>query len=219
MKPLLSLMLVLVLIFASTFVIIKTTGVLSIEQIRRLLDTAQHADPIYVSSIVVILLFADLFIAMPTLTITILSGYFLGPLAGALSALLGLSLAGVGGYLLSYRYGDKLLNFLLKEPAKRSEAVETFVRHGAIVILLSRAMPILPEVSACMAGISKMRFSRFLLLWLSSAIPYAVIGAHAGAMSSLENPKPAIFAVIGISTVLWLGWFAVRKRQPPHAKH
>lgn len=213
MKPMFTLILILMLIFASTFLLFNATGLLSIEHIRLWLDAAQHVDPVYVSAIVVTLLFADLFIAMPTLTITLLSGYFLGPLAGALSAILGLSLAGIGGYLFSYRYGDYLLKLLLKHPAKRAEAVDTFVQHGGMVILLSRAMPILPEVSACMAGISRMRFSRFMMLWLCSTVPYAIIGAYAGAISTLENPKPAIFTAIGMSAVLWLGWFVFKKRR------
>ncbi|GAA0349459.1 hypothetical protein GCM10009092_12320 [Bowmanella denitrificans] len=206
MKALFPLVLCLVLVFACTFVLIKSTGLLTIEQIRVWLDAAQYANPLYVGAMVVTLLFADLFIAIPTLTITLLSGYFLGPLFGALSAILGLSLAGIGGYAISYRFGDKLLNLLLKDAAKRKEATDTFVRHGAIVILLARAMPILPEVSACLAGISKMHFGKFMLLWLCSAVPYAVIGAYAGALSSMDNPKPAILAAVGITTVLWLGW-------------
>ncbi|MBT1063212.1 VTT domain-containing protein [Bowmanella sp. Y26] len=215
MKALLTLVLPLVLLFASTFVIIKSTGLLTIEQIRLWLEAAQHANPLYVSSMVVALLFADLFIAVPTLTIIILSGYFLGPLAGALSAIIGLSLAGMGGYGISYRYGDKLIRKLQKDASKHQQAVHTFARHGPILILLARALPILPEVTSCLAGISRMRFAKFMLLWLCSSVPYAMIGAYAGAISSIENPKPAIFTAIGMSTLLWLGWLVAKRRISP----
>jgi len=75
------------------------------------------------------------------------------------------------------------------------------------MILLSRAMPILPEVTACLAGMTKMKFSKFILAWLISTIPYVLIISYAGSASSIENPKPAIYTAIGISVTLWSGWY------------
>jgi len=80
------------------------------------------------------------------------------------------------------------------------------------VILLSRGSPILPEVSACMAGMTRMPLGKFLVLWLASSVPYAVIAAYAGSISSLDNPQPAIFAAIGLMSVLWISWLVVRRR-------
>ncbi len=81
------------------------------------------------------------------------------------------------------------------------------------MILLSRAMPILPEVTACLAGMTKMKFSRFLLAWCLSTIPYVLIVSYAGSVSSLENPKPAIYTAIGISATLWAGWYLFNKKR------
>jgi len=78
MKTLLKLFLSLAAVFASTFLIAKLFGLLSVAQIENWLGQAQQLSPLYVGSIVALLLFADLFIAVPTLTITILAGYFLG---------------------------------------------------------------------------------------------------------------------------------------------
>ena len=88
-----------------------------------------------------------------------------------------------------------------------------FQAHGAVVILLSRATPILPEVSACMAGITHMPFTRFLLFWLLSTVPYAIIATYAGSISTFENPTPAILAALGLTLVLWLAWFIFRRKQ------
>jgi len=207
MKSLIKVLLVIATFFASTFVIIKLSGVLTLEQIETCLLQAKVLSPLYVGSLVAVLLLADLFIAIPTLTITILAGYFLGPLFGTIAALTGMLLAGVCGYGLSRKYGDTILQFLVKNENKRVEAMQTFQQHGFVMILLARALPILPESSACLAGMTKMKFGKFLLAWLLSAVPYALIAAYAGSVSSIDNPKPAIFAAIGLSGLLWTSWF------------
>jgi len=38
-----------------------------------------------------------------------------------------------------------------------------------------------------------------------------------GAASSLNDPKPAIFAAIGLTGVLWIGWRIFRKRAKRNA--
>jgi len=101
---------------------------------------------------------------------------------------------------------------LIKDDRQRDEAVATFQEHGFVMILLSRAMPILPEVTACLSGMTRMGFGKFLLAWLLSSIPYIALGTYAGSISSFENPKPAIFTAIGISVVLWGALFIYRRR-------
>ncbi|MCU7844874.1 MAG: VTT domain-containing protein [Candidatus Thiodiazotropha sp. (ex Monitilora ramsayi)] len=212
MKPLIKLFLIIAACFAVTFLVIKLSGILTIEQIESWLKMAREASPIYVGSIVALLLFADLFIAIPTLTVTILSGYFLGHAYGAVAALGGTMLAGICGYLLSRFYGEAILGFLLRDEEKRNEAIHTFQRHGFAMILLSRAMPILPETAACLSGMTRMPFYRFLAAWSVSTVPYVLIASYAGSVSSINNPKPAIFTAIGISTLLWLAWFIYHRR-------
>ena len=163
MKPLIKVFLIIATCFAATFLLIKFTGILTVEQIEGWLTQAKELSPIYVGTIVGLLLFADLFIAVPTLTVTILAGYFLGHTYGAVSALIGVILSGVCGYTLSRCYGDIILGFLLKDEGKRNEAIITFQKHGFMMILLSRAMPILPEVTACLSGMTRMPFSKFIL--------------------------------------------------------
>lgn len=207
MKPLIKVFLILAACFATTFLFIKVTGILTVEQIEGWLIQAKELSPIYLGMLVALLLFADLFIAMPTLTIAILSGYFLGHTYGAIAALSGIVLAGICGYILSRYYGDTILGVLVKDEDKRNEAIATFQEHGFMMVLLSRAMPILPEVTACLSGMTRMNFSNFLLAWLISSVPYILIATYAGSISSIENPKPAIFSAIGISLFFWSAWF------------
>jgi len=207
MRPLLKVFIIIAAIFASTFLLIKFSGLLTIEQIEGWLTQAKELSPVYVGTIVVLLLFADLFIAIPTLTVAILAGYFLGHTYGSLAALAGITLAGIFGYVISRKYGGVILGFLLKDESKRSEAIETFQKHGFVMILLSRAMPILPEATACLSGMTRMSFNKFLTAWLISSVPYILIATYAGSISSIENPMPAIFSAIGISIFLWVAWF------------
>lgn len=207
MKSLGKIFLILAAFFAMTFLIMKFTGVLTVEQIEDWLIQAEKLSPIYVGTLIVLLLLADLFIAVPTLTVSILSGYFLGHTYGAVAALSGVLLAGICGYVLSRYFGEAILGFLVKDESKRNEAIFTFKKHGVVMILLSRAMPILPEITACLSGMTRMNFSKFLLAWLISSAPYVLIASYAGSVSSIENPKPAIFTAIGISTFLWVSWF------------
>ncbi|BCL69478.1 hypothetical protein TUMSATVNIG1_14270 [Vibrio nigripulchritudo] len=211
MKALIRIMLVVALAFASTFIILKVAGVLSVEQIEGWLTYAQSLSPIYVGGTTVLLLFADLFVAMPTLTITILSGFFLGQWYGAVAAILGMMLAGTIGYLLGNRFGDRLLNVLIKDTKQIEEAKSAFQKHGFVMILLSRAVPILPEVTACLAGMTGMKFSRFIVAWSISTIPYCLIAVYSGSISSLDDPKPAIITAVLMTSGLWLGWYMFRR--------
>ena len=205
-------MLSLGLVFATTFLLLNATGVVTVAKIETWLTLARDADPLWVAPVIALLLFVDLIISVPTLATITLSGYFLGPVIGALAGVVGLLMAGLGGYVISHRYGDLLLKLVVKDETKRSEAITTFQEHGAVVILLSRASPILPEVSACMAGMTGMPLGKFLALWLASSVPYALIAAYAGSISSVDNPKPAIFAAIGLMSFLWLSLLIVRRR-------
>jgi len=207
MGALLKVFMVLASIFASTFVLIKYSGLLSAEDIKNWLVQAKELSPLYVGAVVALLLFADLFIAIPTLTIAILAGYFLGHTYGSIAALTGIILAGVCGYTISRYYGGAILGFLLKDENKRNDAIRSFQKHGVVMILLSRAMPILPEVSACLAGMTRMPFSKFLATWLASSVPYILIATYAGSISSIEKPMPAVFTAIGISVFFWVAWF------------
>jgi len=212
MKPLLKLSLGLALFFATSFMIAKSTGLFSVEQIEGWLNSAQQLSPVYVGSIVAALLFADLFVAVPTLTVTILAGYFLGFPAGTIAALVGTMMAGVIGYAISFRFGESVMKIISKDPTKIQQIKTTFHAHGFVMILISRAAPIVPEISACLAGFTRMPFARFVTAWTLCTVPYVLIGAYAGSVSSLENPKPAIFAAIGISGTLWLAWFFFRRK-------
>lgn len=213
MKSLIKVFLVLFTFFTFTLFVINYFDLLSIEDIKRYLREAKEISPLYLGLLVSFFLFLDLFIAVPTLSIIILSGYFLGFGYGFLFSLLGVSLAGMSGYLLSYKFGNKFLNFLIKDKEQKKEMTKTFNKHGMAMIILSRAMPILPEASACLSGFTKMKFKKFAFAWYISSIPYILIATYSGSISSIDNPQPAIFTAIGLSLFFWLMWFIYHKKE------
>lgn len=207
MKNLIKAMLALALVFACTFIIIKATGIITLEDIERWLQQARDLSPVYLMLIVVALLFADLFIAIPTMTVTLMAGYFLGWPMGAAAAIGGFFAAGISGYVISRVVGWRLLKYIYKDETKLQEMHDAFSNRASITLICCRALPILPEVSCCMAGATKMNFMRFFLMFCLGTIPYALIVSYAGSISSLEKPTPAILTAITLSTVLWLMWY------------
>ncbi len=211
MKSLFKVILIIALCFASTFVLVQMTDLISIEKIEIWLNDAKNISPLYISAFIIFLMFIDLFISIPTLATIILAGHFMGSQYGALSAICGLMIAGITGYFLGTIFGDKILKLIMKDAAQRNEVKETFNDHGFVMILLSRAMPILPEVTTCIAGMSGMPFLKFLIAWSISIIPYCLFAAYAGSISTLRNPEPAIIVWAILSSVLWTGCFFFNK--------
>ncbi len=210
MKSLVKVMLTLGSLFALTFVAGRLLGILTVENVQNWLEWTGTVDPLVVAGLVVVLLFADLFVAVPTLTITVLSGYSLGFPMGAAAAFFGMSLAAGSGYGLSRIWGQRGIAFLVKDPEERAKLTASFQSCGPIMIMLSRVAPILTEVSACMAGATHMRFGRYCMFFAIGTVPYVLIAAYAGSISSIENPTPAILAVLVLNAVLWILWIMFR---------
>ena len=205
-------MLTLSAIFIAILILGRIFGILTIENIRAVLEYAKTIDLIWVFLAVIVLLFVDIFVTIPTLTTTILAGFFLGFPLGALAAFLGMISAVFTGYGLSRIWGEKGVALILKDEMDRQEMTETFLKSGPFMIIFARGVPMLPEISACMAGATKMRFGKYAVLAVISTLPYALIGTYAGSVSSVDSPQPAIFAALFLYAVLLGGWYLFRRK-------
>lgn len=217
MKSLVQVALVLAVILVFPLIIIGVTGVLTLDDIKSALAAAAQINPMLVAFVVIVLLLLDLFIPVPTLALGLLAGYFLGALYGGLSVAIGVMLAGLTGYTICWYYGPGLLLKIYKDPQKLREMGDIFSTRGTIVLIICRALPMLPEVSCCLAGANRMGFGKFLLCYAIGSVPYAFITAYAGSQSSLSDPRPAIFAGIAILLVLWLAWLIFLRSNKPRA--
>ena len=213
MKPLLKIMALLTVVFACIFVLLNATGLVTIEKIEGWLMAAKSANPLFVGVLVALLLWIDLIIAVPTLATLILAGYFIGAWPGALAGAIGLIASGISGYWLSRHYGDVALKYVLQDTKECERATRSFHRHGPVIIILARALPMLPEVCSCLAGVTGMPFGKFLALWLINVVPYCALAAYAGSVSTLDNPTPAILTAIGLSAFFWSGWAVFNRKQ------
>ena len=212
MRLLIKSILILAAIFTTTLLIIKFSGVLTIQDIKELFETLKSQPSYILGALIVLFLFIDLFIAVPTMTIIILAGYFIGFELAVFYTFIGLLSASLTGYFLSRKYGMKILDKLTSDENQKLEMTQLFNKHGILVLVLSRAVPMLPEISSCLAGTCKMSLKRFLFAWSLGTIPYLCVIAYAGSISNLDNPMPAIYAALGITLLFWFLWLIFMKR-------
>lgn len=161
----------------------------------------------------ILLLIADLVLPLPATLVMSALGYIYGPVAGGLIAGAGSFAAGATGYWLCRLLGESAaVKILGQKDYEKGKRLSTNV--GAWVIVLSRWLPVFPEVVACMAGLVRMPPVYFHLALAAGSLPMGFIYAYIG-HTGLENPKLALLLSIGLPPLLWLSIRAVfRKRLP-----
>ena len=212
MRDLIKVAFILGLAFASTFVLINATGFITEEGIRSFLAEAHDVDPVWLILLVVALLWIDLLIAVPTMLTILMAGYFLGAWVGGAAGATGLMCLGLTGYGMGRRLGRPLLARIYKDEQRLAEIERAFGRNDLLVLFACQALPILPELSCCLAGASQMRFGRFLVGYFVGVVPFAFIVACAGSVSTAADPSPAIYTVIGFNLSLLFLWKMLAKK-------
>ncbi len=147
------------------------------------------------------LLISDLFLPIPTTIIIGAMGAVMGVAEAAFWGWLGLSLAGLTGYGLAQWGGEKWAD-KLASPAEQIRYRNLFDSWGGLAVILSRMLPILPEVLSVLAGLYGMRFKNFLIAVTLGSIPPAIAFAWIG-QQSLEHPGLALWGLVLLTTLLW----------------
>ena len=109
--------------------------------------------------------------------------------------------------VMGHQFGRPVLRRIISDEIRLAEMEEVFARYGLVVLMICRAMPILPEVSCCLAGVTRMRFTKFGFGYLIGTVPYVIVCAWLGAQSSTTDPMPAIWGSAGVTVVMWSFWF------------
>jgi uncharacterized membrane protein YdjX (TVP38/TMEM64 family) len=156
------------------------------------------------------LLIADLALPVPSTGVMSAAGFLYGTAIGGLLSATGSYLAGLLAYGLCRLAGPKGARRLARADDLASNAT-LFQKHGPWLIALSRALPLLPEVSCCLAGLAPMPFRTFAVALACGCVPvgfaYAAIGA-----AGQENPALAIGLSIALPAALWaITWRAFLK--------
>lgn len=151
---------------------------------------------------VIALLVSDLFLPIPATPVMSAAGYLYGWFAGGLLAALGSFLAGATAYLLCRRFGSRVAEAIVGA-ADLEKGHALFVRRGPWLVALSRALPVLPEVIACLAGLAGMPTRSFFISLACGSLPLGFVYAAIGA-AGIERPGLALGLSAAIPVVLWL---------------
>jgi membrane protein DedA with SNARE-associated domain len=150
-----------------------------------LLMNAQHRWVL--AGLVVGLLAADVFLPVPSSLVATGAGVLLGYSLGFAAIWAGLTLGCLLGYWFGATAGRALVSKVVSEEAMAS-AENLFSQFGTLALLISRAVPVLAEVSVVFAGISRMPFRTFGMVVAASnagiGAAYAAIGCFALSVDS-----------------------------------
>ena len=207
MKSLIKLYLIIIGVFALIFALVNLTGLLSVADIKAYLEQIQHAGKLKIFIIVAVLLASDVFLSVPTILIVTYAGHILGFGWGLLAATIGMLTSGTIAYLLCRFSGTKMLRVLIKDKKQIDEVNRIFHRLGFGMLIIARALPMLPEATCCLSGMMKFNFFKFLLYYVLGTLPYAIVLTYLGSISSADNPYPAFIGIGVVYVILYLLWF------------
>jgi len=140
------------------------------------------------------LIVIDLVIPVPSPAVMAALGLIYGPLAGGAIASFGSFLAALVGYTLCRAIGPRAAAWIAG-PRQIERLSEYFERKGMWAIAVSRFIPAVPEVLACMAGLTRMPFGRFTAGNLIGSISVGFLNAYFGSRG-VTNPASAVAVVI-----------------------
>ena len=160
----------------------------------------QYGDWAWIAAIV--LLMADLLLPLPATLVMSALGYIYGPVIGGLISAAGSLMAGSLGYWLCRSLGEKAAIRLLgaKDYAHGKNLSNDI---GGWVVVLSRWLPVFPEVISCMAGLTRMRARYFHVALLCGSLPLGFTYAFVGS-TGISHPAVAIGLSAGLPPLIWM---------------
>ncbi|MDX1540847.1 MAG: VTT domain-containing protein [Geminicoccaceae bacterium] len=148
------------------------------------------------------LLIGDLVLPLPATAIISALGYLYGLVLGGLIGFAGSFLAGALGYGLCRMFGRGAARRILG--ARDLERGERLFRNaGGWLVVLSRWLPVFPEVIACMAGLTRMPAGRFFTALACGSLPLGFAFAAVGA-AGVAYPGLALALSALAPPALWL---------------
>lgn len=148
------------------------------------------------------LLVSDLLLPVPGTVVMSAMGYVYGPWWGGVFSSVGSISGGLLAYGLCRALGHRAAVWLAgEEDLEKGE--QFFRRGGGWVIVLSRWLPLLPEVVACMAGLTRMPFRAFFVALICGCLPLGFVFAAVGAAGK-DSPGLALALSAVLPIVMWL---------------
>lgn len=151
------------------------------------------------------LLIADIALPVPSSAVMAALGIVYGPWLGGTIATVGVTAAGITGYGLARLFGYPLARRLAGAD-NLNEGEKLFNRRGGWLVALSRWVPVLAEVVAFMAGLTRMRFPLFVAALVCGAAPLGFLFA---AIGDAGEDRP--YLVLALSILLPALFWAVAR--------
>jgi uncharacterized membrane protein YdjX (TVP38/TMEM64 family) len=151
--------------------------------------------------VAVLLLMADLFLPLPATLIMSALGYIYGPLIGGLISTAGSFAAGSLGYWLCRLIGESAAMRLLGEKDyERGKKLSGSL--GGWIVVVSRWLPVFPEVISCMAGLTRMSPGYFHAALACGSLPLGFVYAYIGYEGN-TYPWLAISLSVMLPPIIW----------------
>ena len=129
-------------------------------------------------------------------------GYVYGFWLGGLIAAIGSMLAGILAYVLCRTLGRGAAEWIAgKDDLAKGEHLFAGPAGGWIVAL-SRWLPVMPEVIACLAGLARMPWWRFVVAMACGSVPLGYTFAAIGVWGH-DHPTLALILSAGLPPLLW----------------
>jgi uncharacterized membrane protein YdjX (TVP38/TMEM64 family) len=158
----------------------------------------------------ILLLLSDLLFPIPGTVVMSALGLVYGFWLGGLLSASGAMLAGMLGYGVGRFFNEKFAKRWLGEK-DFEKGKNMFEKNGAWVVAMSRALPILPEVLACMAGLVRMPFGKYVIALGCGSLPMGFLFAWIGTVGR-DEPEWGLVFSLGVPAVLWGTAVLMRKR-------
>jgi uncharacterized membrane protein YdjX (TVP38/TMEM64 family) len=140
------------------------------------------------------LICADLFVPMPGPAIMAALGLIYGVLLGGLISVFASFMVGLIGYTLCRALGPRAAAWIAS--AGELERLSGFFeRYGMWAIAVSRLLHWVPEILACLAGLSRMSFPRFATGNLIGSVAVGFINAYFGSRGETD-PETVAFVLV-----------------------
>jgi uncharacterized membrane protein YdjX (TVP38/TMEM64 family) len=161
------------------------------------------------AAIVIGLLASDILLPVPSSLVMILSGVAFGVVWGSVVALIG----SIGGEWLGFeivrKYGRRASARIVGDE-EIEKLARVFARHGAVAVVVTRALPVVMETMSVVAGLSRMPRGTFLAASFIGTLPIVVVYAYAGAVS--RQTGSLVPAIVILLAVAGFGWVIYRAR-------
>lgn len=149
------------------------------------------------------LLAGDVVLPVPSSGVMIANGALFGWIAAtALSFAGSVASALLGGAI--GRRGGPLLQRLVA-PERQDRVADAIEQRGALLIILTRPVPIVAETTAILAGAAGMSYGRLGIAAAIGSLPPAVAYSLAGALADgYGHPAVVLAGVLALSALAWL---------------